>query len=107
MRLHDLVDDGQPESGAAFKVRLEGLKNLFNLLRRHSGSGIGKADLPVIAQGFDRDGQRAAVFHGADGVLAEIPEDLLDLVAVGECVKPGARQTAARIVMPVFSAVMR
>ena len=84
MRLHDLVDDGQSEPGAAFEVRLEGLEDLFGLLRRHAGSGIGKTDLPVVAQGFDGHGQRAAVLHGADRILTKIPEHLLDLVAVGE-----------------------
>src|SRR5690242_14398892 len=39
MRLHDLINDGQPKPGAALKVRLEGLENFLDLLRGHSGSG--------------------------------------------------------------------
>ena len=84
MRLHDLVDDRQPESGAAFEVRLERLKDFFDLLRRHAGSGIDKRDLPVVAQRFDRRGQRSAVLHGAHRILTEIPEHLLELVAIGD-----------------------
>src|SRR5437660_1930017 len=47
MRLHDLVDDRQTQPGASFEVGLEGLKDLFRLLRTHTGPGIRKADLPV------------------------------------------------------------
>src|ERR1035441_1716596 len=36
--LHDLVNDGQPESGATFKIRLEGLEDFFRLLRLDAGS---------------------------------------------------------------------
>src|SRR5271157_2825578 len=39
VRLHDLVDHRETKAGAAFKVRLEGLENLFRLLRGHAGSG--------------------------------------------------------------------
>src|SRR5580693_3129795 len=63
MRLHDLVDDCQAEAGATFETRLEGLENLFGLLRGHSGSGVGEADLPIVSQVFDADLQGAAVAH--------------------------------------------
>ena len=36
VRLHDLIDDRQTESGAAFKVGLERLEDFLDLLRRHS-----------------------------------------------------------------------
>ena len=97
MRLHDLVDDGQPQPGTAFEIGLEGLEDLFDLLRAHARSGIGKPDLPIVAQGFDADGERAsAFFHGADRILAEIPEYLFDLVAIGHRPSAGRPETCAR-----------
>ena len=62
MGLHDLIHDGQAESGAAFEIRLERLEDFFDLLRSHPGAGIGKADLPVVAQRFDGNGQRPPPF---------------------------------------------
>src|SRR3979490_704998 len=38
VRLHDLVDDRQAQSGASFKIRLEGLEDLFRLLRADAGT---------------------------------------------------------------------
>src|SRR5579864_125476 len=76
MSLHDLVNNREPESGAAFKVRLEGLENLFHLLRRHAGACVGERDLPVVAERFQPNRELATVLHGADRVFAEIPEDL-------------------------------
>ena len=91
VRLHDLVDHGEAKSGAAFEVRLERLENFFCLLRRHAGSGVRKTNLPVVSQALDAHFQRAAVAHGADGVLGEVPENLFDFVAVGEhpCLRNG------------------
>src|SRR5258707_1258569 len=37
MRLHNLVDDRQAESGTLFEIRLEGLEDFFSLLRAKSG----------------------------------------------------------------------
>src|SRR5215472_17158932 len=50
MRLYDLINNGEPESGAALKIRLERFENFLDLLRRHSGPGIGKGDLPVFSE---------------------------------------------------------
>src|SRR5580704_17771413 len=47
MRLHDLVDDRQPQTRAAFKIRLERLKDFFRLLRLNAGPGIRKIHFPV------------------------------------------------------------
>src|SRR5580698_555836 len=82
--LHDLVDDGEAKAGAALKVRLERLEDFFHLLRAHSGTGIGESDLPVVADRLDRDGQSSATPHGANRVFTNIPENLLELVAVGD-----------------------
>ena len=47
--LHDLVHNGQAESGAAFELRLEGLENFVHDLRIYTRAGIGEADVPVGA----------------------------------------------------------
>src|SRR3984957_3867446 len=78
VRLHNLIDNRQPEAGAALEVRLKGLKDFLDLLRAHARSRVGESDLPIFSQGFDRDGEHASAFHGADGILTEIPKYLLD-----------------------------
>src|SRR5580765_9000722 len=84
MGLHDLVDDSQSKSGSAFEVRLKRLKDFFDLLRRHAGSGIDERNLPIVAQRFDRRSQRSPVLHGADRILTQIPEHLLESVTIGD-----------------------
>src|SRR5258705_12940447 len=49
MRLHDLIDDRQAQSSAAFKIRLERFEDFFRLLGTDAGTGIREADLPVRA----------------------------------------------------------
>src|ERR1700680_257210 len=36
VRLHNLVNNRQPQAGAALEVRLEGLKDFLDLLRAHA-----------------------------------------------------------------------
>src|SRR6185312_6718451 len=50
----------------------------------HTGAGIGKAELPVIAEILDAYGQSAALFHGTNRVLTKIPEDLLHAISIGQ-----------------------
>src|SRR5947207_2665544 len=85
--LHDLINNGQTEAGTTFKLGLEGLEDLLDGLRIHARAGISKIDLPVISCRFKRDTKGSAIAHGADSVLTEIPENLFDLVAVGQ--RPG------------------
>src|SRR6202158_2175502 len=87
MRLHNLVDDSQSEPGAALEVGLKGLEYFFNLLRTHACSGVRESNLPVLSERLEGDCEPATTFHGADGILAEIPKHLLDLVAIGD--RPG------------------
>ena len=49
MGLDDLINDGQTQSGAAFKLGLEGLEDFFHQLPAHARTGIGKVDLPIVA----------------------------------------------------------
>src|SRR5580704_3650058 len=80
--LHNLVNDGQTQAGAAFKLGLERLKNLLNKLRGHAGSGVGKVDLPVLTHRVERNAKCPSTPHGAHCIFAKIPEHLLDLVAI-------------------------
>src|ERR1700680_2185504 len=93
MRLHNLIDNGQPEPGAALEIRLKGLEDFFNLLRAHPRSGVRESDLPVFSQGFDSHRKHASAlcaldalcaFHGAHRILTEIPKHLFELVAIGD-----------------------
>src|SRR5258708_323798 len=84
MRLYDLVDDRQSETGAPFKVRLEGFEYLLRLLRSHSGSCIRKAHLPVVSQTLDGHLKSTAGLHGSHRALRKVPKDLFDFVSVGE-----------------------
>src|SRR5512140_2244990 len=42
VRLHDLVDNGQAQPRAAFEPALVRLEYFFHLLRRESGTAVGK-----------------------------------------------------------------
>ncbi len=80
--LDDAIDDGEAEAGSTFKAGLKGLEDLFDELRRDAGPGVLKTDAPVALKLVERDGEGSAVGHGADGIAAEIPENLLEFVAV-------------------------
>ena len=82
--LHDLVDDGQSQAGAAIEPGLKGLEDFLGLLRAHAVSGVSKVDLPIVPDRFQRHGEGTAVLHRAYRVLAEVPEHLPNLVAVGK-----------------------
>src|SRR5215469_4140783 len=84
VRLHNLVNDGQSQSRATLELRLEGFEDFFDHLRTHPGPGIGEADLPVAACGLKRNPEGPLGLHGTQSVFAEVPEDLLQLVAVGK-----------------------
>src|ERR1700690_4103130 len=85
--LHDLINDGQAQPAATFEIGLEGFENLFNHLRRNARPGVGEAHLPIVVFGLQRDFESSAFGNGTHRVLAEIPEGLLELVAVSE--RPG------------------
>src|ERR1700733_15255563 len=87
MRLHNLIDNRQPQPGTAFEVRLKGLEDFFDLLRTHASSSIGESDLPILSQGLDCDCEGASdlrTFHGANRMLTKIPKYLLDLAPTGD-----------------------
>src|SRR6266851_2950399 len=82
VRLHDLIDNRQPQPCPAFELRLKRLKHFLHHLRTHPRASIGKAELPLAAHFFNAHGQGAALFHGANGVFTEVPEDLFHSIAV-------------------------
>src|SRR6185437_10301699 len=82
VRLHNLINDGQPQPGAALEVPLEGLEDFFHLLLTQSVAVIGETDYPVHSDCPQRDMERTTLGHGAQRVAAQVPEHLLDLVAV-------------------------
>src|ERR1700756_2801892 len=82
--LHDLIHNGQAQTGATFKIRLEGLKYLFHNLGRHAAASVGKINLPIFARRLHRDREGSTIAHGAHSILAKIPEDLLNLVAISQ-----------------------
>src|SRR5438067_6121520 len=47
-------------------------------------AGIGKTDEPISSRRTHGHGEGASSRHGADGVLAKVPENLLDLVTVNQ-----------------------
>src|SRR5947199_10488622 len=51
MRLHDLVNQCQTHAGAAFKLRLEWLKDFFQQLGVDAGTCVQETDVPVFNNG--------------------------------------------------------
>src|ERR1700686_1113238 len=84
MSLHNLVDNGQTQSGSTLELGLKGLKYFFCQLRAHAGAAVRKIDLPILTDRFDRNCKDSAIFHRTSGVLTKIPKYLLDLVSVGK-----------------------
>src|SRR5947207_10848768 len=84
VRLHNLVNDRQAKPGAALESRLERLEYFFHHLRIHARTSISKAELPLMLHFLNADRQRSTFFHGPDGVLAEVPENLLHSVSIGK-----------------------
>src|SRR5260221_8517250 len=64
VRLHNLVNNGQPQTGAALKLRLKRFEDLLDHLRPHAGAGVGERELPIRAWAFNANRQVAAVLHG-------------------------------------------
>src|SRR6266850_8346439 len=80
--LHDLIDDGEPQARAAFKTRLKRLKNLGFLPGVEANAGVAERDAQPEWMRFELYSEGAAMRHRPQGVIAEIPEDLLDFVGV-------------------------
>src|ERR1051325_2409890 len=82
MGLHDLVHDGQSQARAAFKLRLEWLKDFFGKVGWDARACIANSDAQEISRGAYRDGNRPLALHRAHSVLKQVPEHLFDSVSV-------------------------
>src|SRR6185437_5055010 len=80
--LNNLVDQRQPQSGAALETRLKGLKDFFGLLRTNADAAVFERENPIVASRAQRDFERSAFGHSAKSVVAEVPEDLLQAVGI-------------------------
>ena len=70
-------------AGASGKSGLKGLEDARGLRRVNADAGIANLDARPVFVGVNADGKHPAGGHGAQGVVAEIPEDLLEGVAIG------------------------
>src|ERR1019366_87990 len=84
MLLHDSVGDGHAEPSAGREIRSERLEKASLVGVVHAAAIITEHYIVVIAPNLGRDEQRAAIGHGLHGVAGDIPEDLLDLIAVAD-----------------------
>src|SRR6201996_4624726 len=84
MVFDDAVDDGHADAGAAVEERLEGGEKVGTLRLRHATAAVDHLDAAEVAVEAPDQPEGAAVGHGAHGVARQVPEDLADLVGVGE-----------------------
>src|ERR1700732_3320776 len=82
MRLYNLIDDCQTETGAADKARLQWLKYLSTVFGVHSHAGITEAYPHERADNVETNGQRSALGHGSQSVIPKIPEPLLNPIGI-------------------------
>src|ERR1700722_15713515 len=99
MRLQNLIHDRQTQTRAAPEGGLERLEDLRRRVRIHAPTRVSHPDPHRFADGFETHGQPSPVGHGPQGVVAEVPKNLLHGVAVGS--HPG--RAAAEI---AFEAVL-
>ncbi len=92
MRLHDLIHNREPQARAAHKIGLQGLKYFCALSRIQAHSRVAEADAHPEGRGFQGDGQNSTGGHGAERVVGQIPEHLLDAVAIDANADLGSRE---------------
>src|SRR5579863_6490581 len=78
VRLHNLIDDCQAETGATNESGLQRFKYLAAMIGVHAHAGITKTDADEGAIHVQTHGEGAAFGHGTQCVVAEIPENLFD-----------------------------
>ena len=107
--LDDPVDDRHADAGAAVEERVEGVEEVRPLLLGHAAPGVDhlRGDRSLRRAG-PTTRQRAALGHGAQSVPRQVPEDLGDLVGIGDQVAPSrARDRAPAMVVGDLVAVLR
>src|SRR5579864_1911210 len=82
MSLHDLIDDSQPQTCTAFEVGLKGLKNLVDERRGNTRTAVSNGNAPEIAGRPDGNGNRPLPVDSAHRIGEQVPEHLLDAIAI-------------------------
>src|SRR5260370_39107262 len=82
VRVHDLINDRQSQTRSADKAGLQRLEYFHALSGIDSHSSIAKANAHPKRRCLQLHRQGAAGRHGAERVVAKIPEHLLDLVRI-------------------------
>src|SRR5438132_1999885 len=80
--LHDAVDQREPESGSLRFGGEEGLEDVREVARGDALAGIAHGDLERVPTNRRGDPELAALGHRLDGVQAEIPQNLPELLGV-------------------------
>src|SRR5579864_561920 len=82
MGLYNLVHNSQPQSSSSHKARLQRLKDLHTLSRIDPHAGVTEADAHPKRTRFEFYRQGAALRHGTQRIVTEIPKHLFDSVTV-------------------------
>ena len=90
--LDDPVDERESEPGPFRLGGEEGLEDVGDVGGGDPVAGVAHRDLERLAANGGGDAQLAALRHGLDGVQAEIPEDLPELLRV-DGPRDGRRRT--------------
>src|SRR6266513_1618032 len=83
MLLHDAVHEREPKARALGLRGEEGLEHMGEVAGRDAGAGIAHPELQAVAGRLGGpDAQLAPLGHRVDGVEAEVPDDLLELLRI-------------------------
>src|SRR5207245_9056933 len=80
--LHDPVNESEPEPAAVGLRGEEGLEDVTEVVTCDALAGVGPAHLEPATYHSRRHPQLAAVRHGLDGVEAQVPHGLTELLGV-------------------------
>src|SRR5882762_10471596 len=82
--LHDPVNEGEAEPAAVGLGGEEGLEDVTEVVTRDTLAGVADAHLEAATHDARRHAQLAAPRHGLDGVEAQVPHRLTELLRVGD-----------------------
>src|SRR5438067_4798653 len=83
MRFHHAMDDGEPEAGAPLLGGEEGVEYAGEVFGRNPGPGIGHGKDRLPSRPLQGNRDVPARGGGIRGVAEQVPEDLLELRAIG------------------------
>src|SRR5262249_22490972 len=86
MTLNDLMNNRQPQTCSVRKAGDEGFKDLLELVRCQAVASIRETDPGNFRpSAVEFGGQRASIRHGLQSVVADVPENLANLVRIHRC----------------------